>query len=77
VAADHHKSHGGLVRRFGLHLVQTGRVAADFGRSLNRVQKLRLTCDHLAASMSIDKARWAVQEADAFVADIQRPLAEP
>jgi uncharacterized protein (UPF0332 family) len=45
---DHHKTHSGLIGAFGLHLVQTGRLAAEFGRSLNRVLELRLTGDYLA-----------------------------
>jgi uncharacterized protein (UPF0332 family) len=47
-AQDHHKTHGGLIGGFGLHLVQTGRLPAELGRSLNRVHELRLTGDYLA-----------------------------
>jgi uncharacterized protein (UPF0332 family) len=47
------------------------------GRSLNRVQELRLTGDYLAEPVPLDKAGWAVQEAEAFVAAIQQLLTEP
>jgi uncharacterized protein (UPF0332 family) len=33
-AQDQHKTHGGLIGSFGLHLVQTGRLPAELGRSL-------------------------------------------
>ena len=68
----HPKTHGGLIGSFGLPLVRTGRLAAAFGRSLNQVQELRLTGDYLAAPVPLEKAKWAVQEANAFVAAIQQ-----
>ena len=71
---DRHKTHGGLIGGFGLHLIQTGRLAAEFGRSLNRVQELRLTGDYLAEPVPLERARWAVQEADAFVAAVPHLL---
>jgi len=42
------KSHSGLIGGFGLNLVQTGRLSAELGRSLNRIHELRLTADYLA-----------------------------
>jgi uncharacterized protein (UPF0332 family) len=45
---DQPKTHSGLIANFGLRLVQTGRLPAELGRSLNRVQELRLTADYLA-----------------------------
>jgi hypothetical protein len=41
-ATQDHKTHSGLIANFGLRLVQTGRLSAELGRSLNRVQELRL-----------------------------------
>ena len=76
-AQDQHKTHGGLIGSFGLHLVQTGRLPAELGRSLNRVQELRLTGDYLAEPVPLEKARWAVQEADTFVTAVQRLLTQP
>ena len=66
------KTHSGLIGSFGLHLVRTGRLAAEFGRSLNQVQELRLTGDYLAELVPPEKAKWAVQAANDFVAAIQR-----
>ena len=76
-AQDHHKTHGGLIWGFGLHLVQTGRLPAELGRSLNRVHELRLTGDYLAEPVPLERARWAVQEADTFVTAVQRLLSQP
>jgi uncharacterized protein (UPF0332 family) len=76
-AQDQHKTHRGLIGSFGLHLVQTGRLPAELGRSLNRVQELRLTGDYLAEPVPLEKARWAVQEAETFVAGIRRLLTHP
>ena len=76
-AQNRHKTHGGLIGSFGLHLVQTGRLPIELGRSLNRVQELRLTGDYLAEPVPLEKARWAVQEADTFVTGIQRLLTQP
>ncbi len=76
-AQDQHKTHGGLIGSFGLQLVQTGRLPAELGRSLNRVHELRLTGDYLAEPVPLEKARWAVQEADTFVSAIQQLLTQP
>jgi uncharacterized protein (UPF0332 family) len=76
-AQDQHKTHGGLIASFGLHLVQTGRLPAELGRSFNRVQELRLTGDYLAAPVPLEKAAWATQQADTFVAGIRLLLTQP
>ena len=71
------KTHGGLIGRFGMHLVQTGQVSAELGRSLNRVQELRLTGDYLPIPVPMDKATTAVEEAEAFVTAIRQLLLPP
>ena len=71
------KTHGGLIGAFGLHLVQAQWLPAEFGRSLNRVQELRLTGDYLAAPVPADKAERAVQEPETFVAAVRQLMAKP
>jgi uncharacterized protein (UPF0332 family) len=71
------RTHSGLIGSFGQHLVRTGQLPAELGRSLNRVQELRLTGDYLAEPVPLEKARWAVREAETFVAAIQHLLTEP
>jgi uncharacterized protein (UPF0332 family) len=68
---DRHKTHGGLIGSFGLHLVQAGHLAPEFGRSFNRIQELRLTGDYLTIPVPLDNARSAFHEAAAFVGAIQ------
>jgi uncharacterized protein (UPF0332 family) len=76
-AQEHHKTHGGVIGSFGMHLVQTGRLPAELGRSLNRVHELRLTGDYLAEPVLLEKARRAVQEADTFAAAVLQLLSRP
>ena len=40
------KTHRGLVAAFGKHLVKPGLIAADLGRSLNQVERIRLLADY-------------------------------
>jgi len=52
--------------------VLAGLLPTAFGRSLNRVQELRLTGDYLAAPVPTDKAEWAVREAETFAAAVRQ-----
>ncbi len=76
-AQDQPKTHVGLIGSFGLHLVRSGRLPAELGCSLNRVQELRLAGDYTAEPVPLEKAAWAIQEADAFVLEIPRLLTQP
>jgi hypothetical protein len=71
------RTHSGLIAGFGQHLVQTGRLPAEFGRSLNRVQDLRLTADYFPRPVSPDKAKWAIEEAERFLSAILQLLGRP
>jgi uncharacterized protein (UPF0332 family) len=71
------KTHGGLIAAFGRQLVRTGHVPAEFGRSLNRVHELRLTADYLVGPVQLDRAKQAIDEAEAFMASIRTLLARP
>jgi uncharacterized protein (UPF0332 family) len=71
------KTHGGLIASFGQSVVRPGNLPAEFGRSLNRVQELRLTADYLVEPVPLDKAQWAIQEADRFVAAVSGLLLQP
>jgi uncharacterized protein (UPF0332 family) len=55
---DQPKTHGGLIGSFGLHLVQSGRLPAELGRSLNRVHELRLIPTGEIVDFSNDFAGW-------------------
>jgi uncharacterized protein (UPF0332 family) len=71
------KTHGGLIASFGQNLVRTGNLPTECGRALNRVQELRLTADYLAEPVPLDKAKWAIEEADSFVAAVAVLLLQP
>jgi uncharacterized protein (UPF0332 family) len=71
------KTHSGLIGSFGLHLVQTGLLPAELGRSFNRVQELRLAGDYLAEPVPLEKAEWAILEADTFIAGVRQLLVQP
>jgi uncharacterized protein (UPF0332 family) len=71
------KTHSGLIASFGQYLVRTDKLPSEFGRALNRVQELRLTADYLAEPVPLDKATWAIEEADGFVAAVSALLLQP
>lgn len=64
------KTHAGLISAFGRYLVQSGQVDAELGRSLNRMQQLRMTADYLGDAPPLEDATWAIEQAEAFVATI-------
>lgn len=68
------KTHRGLIAVFGKELVKAGRVPADSGRSLNQVERIRLLADYTGEGVDQEKARWAVDQADAFLVQIERFL---
>lgn len=69
------KTHNGLLTLFSKELVQTKRVDADLNKALNQVQQLRLVADYTGDPPELDKARWAVEQAEAFVAAIRGMIA--
>ena len=71
------KTHSGLIASFGQNLVQADKLPSEFGRALNRVQELRLIADYLAEPVPLDKATWAIEEADGFVAAVSALLLQP
>jgi uncharacterized protein (UPF0332 family) len=70
------KTHTGLIARLGLQLVQAGHLSVEFGRSLNRIEDLRLTADYLAEPVPHEKAERAVKEAEAFAEAIRALLSK-
>jgi uncharacterized protein (UPF0332 family) len=68
------KTHTGVITAFGLQLVEPGHLAPSFGRSLNRVEDLRLTADYLEEALPQEAAAGAVAAAEAFVDAIAQLL---
>jgi uncharacterized protein (UPF0332 family) len=67
VQAEATRTHGGLIAAFSLHLVKPGRVPLELGRSLNRVEEIRLIADYKGDAVDPEQAAWAVDQASAFV----------
>ncbi len=65
------KTHSGLITVFSLHLIKTGILNIELGRSLNKVEDIRLMADYLGSSVDPEKAEWAVTEATTFVTAIK------
>ena len=65
------KTHSGLIGYFGLHLVKTGKIPVEIGKSFSRVNELRSIADYLAEPVPLDKAVKAVEEAKFFVEQIR------
>lgn len=65
------KTHRGLITAFGQYLVATGRIDPAFGRSLNQVEKLRLSSDYFGDVLAADDGLWAVEQAHAFLNEVK------
>lgn len=61
------KTHSGLISAFSLHLVKTGRVPIELGKTLNKAEELRLIADYKGDPIEEAAASWVVSEAHAFV----------
>lgn len=61
------RTHRGLIGAFGLHLVQKNRVSRELGRILNEVEQIRLLADYTGEEIDLQKALWAVEQAESFV----------
>ena len=66
------KTHSGLIAAFSLHLVKPNLFPIDLGRSLNRAEDLRLVADYKGDSIDAEEAQWAVQQAQAFVDEVEK-----
>ena len=65
------KTHSGLISKFSLELVKSGQVSVELGKSLNKVEDLRLMADYKGDSILEEDASWAVNQADIFVETLQ------
>ena len=65
------RTHSGLISSFSLHLVKTGKVAIELGKTLNKVEDLRLIADYKDDAIAPDDAKWAVEQAHVFVTTMQ------
>ncbi|MCZ7663090.1 MAG: HEPN domain-containing protein [Thermoleophilia bacterium] len=71
------KTHSGLISAFSLRVVKTGLLPVELGRTLNRAAEIRLVADYTGDEVTLDNARWAVEQAMAFVDAVRRRLESP
>ena len=71
VPAEVARTHSGLIAAFSLHLVKPGLVAVEHGRSLNKVEDLRLIADYRGDPVTLENAAWALEQATLFLAAVQ------
>ena len=69
------KTHNGLVAKFGQEVILKGRLPSTFGEDINAVQRFRQIADYSGDLVAADKAAWAVERAEAFVAAIRGMIA--
>ena len=74
VEAEAVRTHNGLISAFSLHLVKTGSVSVALGKSLNKVEELRLIADYKGDRVEEQDAAWAVSQAQIFVQAMQALL---
>jgi uncharacterized protein len=68
-------SHSALKGMFGLHLVKTGEIGKEYGKSLSRLKDERENGDYdIFTDFSADDAQKAISEAEGFVAEMKRYL---
>ncbi|WP_350030201.1 HEPN domain-containing protein [Caballeronia sp. GAWG1-1] len=65
------RTRNGVIAAFGLHLVKTGQVQPDWGRTLNRAQEIRQVADYTGNSVDTELATWVVEQSGLFIQAIQ------
>lgn len=66
------RTHSGLIGAFGEHLVKTGRVSTDMGRTLNRAEEIRLIADYKGDSVEVQDAQEMIERAESFVLTLRQ-----
>lgn len=77
VPAEIARTHSGLITAFSLHLVKPGLVAVEHGRSLNKVEDLRLIADYKGDPVTLENAAWALEQSEKFLAAVQVLIHQP
>jgi uncharacterized protein (UPF0332 family) len=69
------RTHSGLIAAVGLHLVKPGKLPVELGKALNRAAETRRAADYTGDLVSVEDARWVVEQAELFVQAVRRTLA--
>lgn len=77
VSATVSKTHSGLISAFSLHLVKTGKLPVELGKTLNRAAEIHMIADYTGDEVTADKVQWVVDQAVLFVEVVQREMTPP
>lgn len=66
------KTHSGLISAFGEHVVKSGKVDPEFGRSINKTEALRLRADYTGVELDTTTAEEVLVSAERFVQAVER-----
>lgn len=66
------KTHQGLVAKFAQEIVVPGHLPRALGNDLGKVGELRLLADYSDDTVKMERAMWAVERAEAFVAAVKK-----
>jgi uncharacterized protein (UPF0332 family) len=69
------KTHSGLIAAFSLHLIKSGRIPTDYGKSLRQVDQIRLIADYSDEEPDRETAASSIEQANHFVQAVARYLA--
>jgi uncharacterized protein (UPF0332 family) len=61
------KTHSGLISAFSLHLIKSGRIPAQYGKSLRQVDQIRLIADYSDEEVDHETGASAIEQAEQFV----------
>ncbi len=65
------RTHNGAIAAFGLHLVKTGQVQREWGRTLNRAQEIRQVADYTGENVDMALASWVVGQSRLFIEEMR------
>jgi uncharacterized protein (UPF0332 family) len=67
VEAEVARTHGGLMSAFSQHIVKSGRISPEIGRSLGQAQHVRLIADYKGDPVNAKEAARMIAWAAAFL----------
>jgi uncharacterized protein (UPF0332 family) len=68
------KTHSGLIAAFSLHLIKSGRIPLQYGKSLRQADQIRLIADYSDEEVDSETTVSTIEQANHFVEAIGRYL---
>lgn len=66
------RTHSGLISAFGEHVIKSGKLDPEFGRSINKTESLRLRADYTGVELDSATAKQALAGAERFVQAVEQ-----